>query len=350
MRTIVCKFGGSSTANAACFRRILAIIRASPARRCVVLSAPGTDACHDVKVTQLLCDCWRLRGDAERLGPLVEAVAERYSCIARALGLPDMREVARRTLRKAFAESRDATLSRGEYLCALLFSRYSGIPMIDAADAVRFDAYGDVDPERTRRALSEAFARTRGRAILPGFYGADPESRLRAFPRNGSDITGALAAAALNAGVYENWTDVPGLMTADPGVVPEARLIPQISYRQMRALARAGARVLHPACLDPVATAGIPTRLRCTGDPDSFGTLIDDGVRGIVPCVAGRRLADSTACVSVFGVDPALTIRAAEALSPLRVSPDTDCCRVYLAGDRFDEGLRALHDRLIAHK
>ncbi len=342
MRTIVCKFGGSSTANAACFRRILDILRASPARRCAVLSAPGTDALHDAKVTGLLSDCWQTRGDIARRDALIGAVAKRYSVIARQLGLPPVDDLVRREILNALGTSRDATLSRGEYLCALLFSRYIGLPMIDAADAIAFDAHGDIDPPRTRRRLSDAFSRSGSRAILPGFYGADEAGQIRTFPRNGSDITGALAAAALNAGLYENWTDVPGLMTADPAVVPDARLIPQISYRQMRMLARAGARVLHPRCLDPVAEAGIPTRLRDTEDPDSLGTLIDDGVTGIVPCVAGKRLPDGTACVTVFGAEP----EELGALSPLNVVNDGDCLRVILPGERLEEGMRALHRRI----
>lgn len=347
MRTIVCKFGGSSTANAACFNRILAIVRASPARRCVVLSAPGTDVSHETKVTQLLWDCWRWRKDSARRVVLIDAVAQRYFDIAQALGLPDVQPLVRRSIQGALAESRDATLSRGEYLCALLFSRYSGIPMIDAASVVVFDIHGDIDMTRTRLSLSDAFARAGGRAILPGFYGTQPGGRIRTFPRNGSDISGALAAAALNAGLYENWTDVPGLMTADPGIVPGARLIRQVSYRQMRSLARAGARVLHSSCLDPVAAAGISTRLRCTGDPDSFGTLIDDDAEGTAPCVAGKRLSDGTALISVFGVAHGAVKAAAGVLSPLRVWRDEDCSRMLLPGADYEDGIRALHRALI---
>lgn len=348
MRTIVCKFGGSSTANATQFSRILAILRASPARRCVVLSAPGTDERHDVKITRLLSDCWHWRNDPARRDALIVAIAARYTEIAAALGLPDMRALVRREVEAALSESRDATLSRGEYLCALLFSRYSGIPMIDAAEAITFDDYGDIDHRRTRERLSDAFSRAGGRAILPGFYGADSGGHIRALPLNGSDITGALAAAALNAGLYENWTDVPGLMTADPAIVPEARLIPQVGYRQMRMLARAGARVLHPACLDPVAEAGIPTRLRNANDPDSLGTLIDDNMEGMAPCIVGKRLPDGASVITVFGVDPGKTASAADALSPSAVSQEDGCCRITLPGGGLAPGMRHLHRRLIA--
>lgn len=347
MRTIVCKFGGSSTANAAQFKRILAIIRASPARRCVVLSAPGTDAENDKKVTSLLYDCWRWRSDPVRLEAYLSAVADRFQAIAARLDLPDVRARVREEIARALSVSEDHTLSRGEYLCALLFSRFSGVPMIDASDAIAFDAFGDIDGQRTRRALLSAVGTRHDRVILPGFYGSDPAGRIRTFPKNGSDITGALAAASLSADLYENWTDVPGLMTADPALVPHARLIHQISYRQMRLLARAGAQVLHPDCLDPVAMSGIPTRLRCTMSPDSFGTLIDDAVTDAVPCVASRITGDGMACVCVFGVDPILTARAAWALGPMRLEQERDVCRVFLPQSRRAEAVNALHAALI---
>ena len=102
----------------------------------------------------------------------------------------------------------------------------------------------------------------------------DPLGRIVTFPRNGSDITGALVAAGIGAALYENWTDVPGLMTGDPDTDPEARVIPEIRYADMRKISRSGARVLHPDCLDAVEAAGIPTRIRCTLRPDLPGTLI----------------------------------------------------------------------------
>ena len=115
---------------------------------------------------------------------------------------------------------------------------------------------------------------------------------------------------------------MPGLMTADPAVVPDARLIPHIGYRQMRALSRAGAQVLHPDCLDPVAMAGIPTRLRDTAHPDSFGTLIDERCERVIPCIAGQPVAylpdlRPAAKVTVFAVPGDQVLDAAATLTPL---------------------------------
>lgn len=257
MGIIACKFGGTSTANADMFRRILAILKANPDRRYVVLSAPGREGGGE-KVTDML-----LRGD-------IAGVARRFDEMAAALGV-EMEFDAE--LRRA-ADRDAATLSsRGEYLCARLFAQWSGIPFVDAARVICFDARRRPDAPATLSALRR-MASLMPRAVIPGFYGGDPLGRIVAFPRNGSDITGALVAAGTGAALYENWTDVPGLMTDDPDTVPDARVIPEISYADMRALCRNGAQVLHPDCLDAVEAAGIPTRIRCTMKPDLPGTLI----------------------------------------------------------------------------
>ena len=157
--------------------------------------------------------------------------------------------------------------------CAWLFSRFTGLPFVDAASLVAFDAQGEIDLVKTQYQFSALHAGY-ARAVIPGFYGAAPDGRIRTFPRNGSDITGALCAAGTGSDLYENWSDVPGLMTADPALDPTAAVVPRISYAAMRRLAEQGVPVLHPDSLSPVARAGIPTRLRCTTAPDAPGTLI----------------------------------------------------------------------------
>ena len=356
MSILVCKFGGSSTANAECLSRVREIMDASPARRCAVLSAPGIDARHGEKVTARLEACWQLRREKRKCREITGAISKRFDEIARGLGVTGFYDVSCAAINSALKQSRSQTVSRGEYLCALLFSRYSGIDMCDAANVVAFDEGGGLNAQKTLGAFI-ALSRTRDRVIVPGFYGAEPSGGIRVFPRNGSDITGALAAAGMGASLFENWTDVPGLMTADPSIAPNARLIPRVSYRQMRALARAGAQVLHPACLDPVASAGIPTRLCCTMRPDDPGTLIDDGVETTIPCVAGKREAAlpgcagcegcEASCVSVFGVSLKRTVEAAKLLEPLLVVPRAECVRVYVERAAYEMSLRALHDRLV---
>ena len=351
MGIIVSKFGGSSTASAGQLKRIERLVRASPARRCVVLSAPGIDGNHPEKVTAMLERCWDLRKCPAAFESAVSAVVRRFDDICRGLELPDMTRLVRRTIDRATSVSLPHTLSRGEYLCALAFARYTGLPMVDAAGLIAFDGNGALDEETTRRSIRR-LADFNAPVIVPGFYGADPAGRIRILPRNGSDISGALIAAGLDADLYENWSDVPGLMTADPAIVSNARLIPHIGYRQMRALSRAGARVLHPDCLDPVATAGIPTRLRDTFHPDSFGTLIDERCERMIPCVAGQPdayLPDGrpTAKVTVFGVPNDHVLDAAAPLAPLGSIASRDKTVVYFDQKLYREALCHLHRELI---
>ena len=269
MGIIVCKFGGTSTANAGMFQRIRQILKDDPSRRYVVLSAPG----GGIKVTDLLIRYWRLRtaGSDREANHCAENVANRFSDIAAALGIKGFGDCVLRSLGMSASEAE--AVSRGEYLCAKLFSIWSGMPFVDAADLVRFDGEGRHDL-RASLARFRALASSTPSAVIPGFYGSGPDGRIATFPRNGSDITGALAAAGVGADIYENWSDVPGLMTADPAVDPNARLVPRVSYSEMRRLAVRGARVLHPDALAPVEAAGIPTRLCCTLDPTAPGTLV----------------------------------------------------------------------------
>lgn len=358
MSVIAAKFGGSCTADAEGFKRISQLINQCDRRRIIVLSAPGIDAKHDEKVTVLLEKCWQRRRRGLPAFDLVARIARWYDDIARGLGLPSYRGRAWREIAGALRKGEADVLSRGEYLCADLFSRYTGIPMRDAAELIAFEEGGEVDEPRTLRRIERA-ALDQKRLILPGFYGAMPDGTVATFPRNGSDITGALAAAGAGAALYENWTDVPGLMTADPEIVPQARLIPQISYRQMRRLARAGARVLHPECLDPVAAAVIPTRLRSLRQPECFGTLIDDRCGGTVPCIAVRDCSsdpDGTAdaghhedlsAITVFGLSTTDRIVAAETLRPLRTEEEDDAVRFLVKKQWTASAARWLHSLLI---
>ncbi|MBR2797333.1 MAG: aspartate kinase [Clostridia bacterium] len=354
MGIIVSKFGGSSTANAENLKCIDRLIRAAPSRRCVVLSAPGIDAKHPEKVTAMLERCWDLRKAPATLDGAVSAVAERFRDICDGLGVPDVSQQARRQIHDAVAISLPHTLSRGEYLSALVFARYTGLPMVDAAELIAFNADGTLDERRTRLNL-KGLRHREGPVIVPGFYGAGPDGVIRVLPRNGSDITGALVAAGMDADLYENWSDVPGLMTADPALVPNARLIPHIGYRQMRALSRAGARVLHPACLDPVAMAGIPTRLRNTMCPDSFGTLIDERCERTVPCIAGRPdayLPDirPAALITVFGIACDRVLDVAGPMAPLGTIAKNEQTVVYFAQERYADAMKHLHRVLIENQ
>ncbi len=272
MENITVKFGGSSLADAGQFRKVAEIILADPLRRFVVVSAPGRRYQDDVKVTDLLYQAHDAVGTPAFSG-IIAQIAERYAEIARELGLTvelDFPQIAEAIGNGASA---DYCASRGEYLNARLMAAYLERPFLDAADYIFFRADGTLDARRTNEALHAALAELDG-AVIPGFYGANPDGTIRTFSRGGSDITGALVARAAESLCYENWTDVSGILAADPRVVPEAKPIERITYRELRELAYMGASVLHEDAIFPVRKAGIPIRIRNTNHPDAPGTMI----------------------------------------------------------------------------
>ena len=288
------KFGGTSLANAEQFRRAAAIVRADAARRYVVVSAPGKRHPRDTKVTDLLyacCDAARAGRDFDRILGQIRA---RYAEIADGLGLDidlsaDFARIAGQLRRDP---NPDYAASRGEYLSAKLMAAHLGVPMVDAADCIFFSADGDFNGEATQAALSGRL-RSLDRAVLPGFYGSLPDGRVRTFSRGGSDVSGAIVARASASDLYENWTDVSGLLCCDPRIVEDPAPIDRISYTELRELAYMGASVLHESAIFPVKAAGIPINIRNTNAPQDPGTMIQPRVDGDsarpVTGIAGRR-------------------------------------------------------------
>ncbi len=291
MENITVKFGGSSLADAGQFRKVAAIIQANPLRRYVVVSAPGRRYAGDTKVTDLLYQANRCAGTAE-FSPVMAEIRARFQEIARELGIDidlGLEEIAEKMEHGAGA---DYCASRGEYLNAKLMAKFLDRPFLDAADFVFFRADGSFDAQRTDEALGQALRDLPG-AVIPGFYGSLPDGSVHTFSRGGSDITGALVARATGANCYENWTDVSGILATDPRMIPEARPIAQITYRELRELAYMGASVLHEDAIFPVRTAGIPIRIRNTNAPEEPGTVILKDASGIeappITGIAGRR-------------------------------------------------------------
>ena len=163
-------------------------------------------------------------------------------------------------------------MSRGEYFAAQLMADYLGYDFLDSELWLKFNLDGTVDQETSYEALSRAASGRR--VVIPGFYGAMPDGTIKTFTRGGSDITGALAAAALNADVYENWTDVSGFLMADPRIVSDPLPIERITYSELRELSYIGAQVLHEGTIFPVREKNIPLNIRNTNQPDHPGTMI----------------------------------------------------------------------------
>lgn len=295
----VSKFGGTSLADASQFRKVQSIITADPARKYVVPSAPGKRTPDDRKITDLLYLCHAHAQQNIPFDDVFALVAGRFNQIIKDLGLKLDLTAPLAEAQKLIAQSAtkegggDYAASRGEYFSGMILANLLGYEFIDAKDFIFFDARGTYDAERTQEVLSKKLAAT-PKAVVPGFYGQGSDGQVKTFSRGGSDISGAIVARAAKADVYENWTDVSGLLMADPRVVKNPKTIDVITYRELRELAYMGATVLHDEAIFPVRKAGIPVNIRNTNRPDDNGTFIVSETQpiehqGAISGIAGRK-------------------------------------------------------------
>lgn len=291
----VVKFGGSSLADAEHFRKVADIVRSDPDRRYVVASAPGKRNSHDEKVTDLLLQCFRLAGEKRSIDETFEKIANRYRSIIADLELDYSLEDEFAGIKTAILHhaGADYIASRGEYLNSKLLARFLDFPFVDAEDGIFFAENGQPDHERTNRKLSKILE-LHEYAVIPGFYGCLPNGTIKTFSRGGSDITGSIVAAAVNADIYENWTDVSGMLMADPRCIDNPRPIPEITYRELRELSYMGATVLHDEAIFPVRKAHIPINIRNTNEPSAPGTMIvhkasSNIVDTVITGIAGKK-------------------------------------------------------------
>lgn len=271
----VVKFGGTSLADAGQFKKVKDIILADESRRYVVPSAPGKRFPDDEKITDLLYSCYDAATKGQDFEGIFSKITERFDGIIAGLGLNMSLKEEYETIKYALRHKagRDYTASRGEYLNGLILAEYLGFDFIDAAEVIFFGDNGSFDSERTNEVLGERLSRHKN-AVIPGFYGSMPNDTIKTFSRGGSDITGAIIARAVQADLYENWTDVSGFLMADPRIVKNPRVIDIITYRELRELSYMGATVLHEDSIFPVRFAGIPINIRNTNDPSAEGTMI----------------------------------------------------------------------------
>ena len=271
----VVKFGGSSMADAGQYRKIRDILLADPERKVVIVSAAGKRFKNDHKITDLLYLCHAHTQYGVDCSGIFDMIASRYLEIRDELGIKLDLESEFAALKQRLDEktvSQDELASRGEYFSAKLMAAYLGFQFIDAADWIKFNFDGTVDQESTYETLRSQILGIG--AVIPGFYGLMPDGHIRTFSRGGSDITGALAAAALDADVYENWTDVSGILMADPRIVDNPQTIPEVTYDELRELSYSGAQVLHEGTIFPVREKNIPLNIRNTNAPNDPGTMI----------------------------------------------------------------------------
>lgn len=296
MSRIVCKFGGSSVSDAGQFRKVKEIVASNPARRVVVVSAPGKRNPKETKLTDLLYTVYDLASKHLDFSLPWNLIRNRYLEICADLSLKtkvteDLDKLEAELRENVEAVSIDYVVSRGEFLCARIMSEFLGATFIDAFPMITFDEKYRVLPssfEEIAKTLSDETALY----VVPGFYGSNLHGEVRTFTRGGSDITGAILANALDAAKYENWTDVSGLLMADPRIVENPLPIEYVSYREIRELAYSGASVLHDESIAPCRQKKIPINILNTNRPEDAGTIIGptpETTKLPITGVAGRK-------------------------------------------------------------
>ncbi|MBX2850177.1 MAG: aspartate kinase [Phycisphaeraceae bacterium] len=279
MPTKVAKFGGTSLASAPQIRKMQAIVQADDDRRFVVPSAPGKRDGKDTKITDLLYLCHDLASKGLKFDDAWDPICERFKQIVSELGLSLDLEPILAEAEATIAEHgkrgllADYAASRGEAINGRIIAELLQCDFVDPTELIFFSDNGRLDEDKTYATISERLGGVE-RAIVPGFFGLGPDGNVKTFSRGGSDVTGAIVARGVNATVYENWTDVHGLLITDPRIVPGAFTIETVTYRELRELSYSGASVLHDEAVFPVRQANIPVNIRNTNDPEHPGTLI----------------------------------------------------------------------------
>ncbi|MCL2100245.1 MAG: aspartate kinase [Fibromonadales bacterium] len=296
MTRIVCKFGGSSVADAEQFRKIKNILHSNQERKIVVVSAPGKRNPQESKLTDLLYSTYDLASKNLNFAAPWKLIRERYVEITQDLSLQSSIGEEFDKLEKDLKKnpdklSVDFLVSRGEYLCAKIMSEFLGAKFVDSYPLIQFDSQYNVTPQSYEN-IAEALSSKDALYVVPGFYGSDMQGNLKTFTRGGSDITGSILANACDCALYENWTDVSGLLMADPRIVENAYAISYVSYREIRELAYSGANVLHDDSIAPCRAKNIPINIKNTNSPGDHGTVIGptpETTPRLITGIAGRK-------------------------------------------------------------
>lgn len=285
----VCKFGGSSLANAEQIRKVCDIVLSDPDRRIMIVSAPGKRSREDIKVTDLLIALANARISGYDGLAELSAVVRRFADIAEELELSsDIVNEIESDLKLRIAADpgnslkfMDSLKAAGEDNCAKLVANY----LQSIGKTAQY-----FDPKTSGMLLTEEFGNAQvldesyaklallkdyqGIVVYPGFFGYTKSGEVATFSRGGSDITGSILAAAVEAKVYENWTDVDSVYAVNPNLINNPHAISEITYDEMRELAYAGFTVLHEEALTPCYRKGIPVNIRNTNNPPARGTMI----------------------------------------------------------------------------
>ncbi|AAK78259.1 aspartate kinase [Clostridium acetobutylicum] len=295
MKIVVTKFGGSSLADSNQFKKVKGIIDSDANRKYIIPSAPGKRTNKDYKITDLLYLCNAHVKNGIPFDDVFKLISQRYTEIVSELNI-DMDiayylEKVKKNIENG--ASSDYAASRGEYLNGVILAKYLNAEFIDAAEVIFFDKSGCFDEKKSYEKIKEKVLSC-NKAVIPGFYGSSFNGDVKTFSRGGSDVTGSIISAGVNADLYENWTDVSGFLMADPRIVENPKTISKISYKELRELSYMGATVLHEEAIFPVKDSGIPINIKNTNKPSDPGTLILSDTHkeinlGTITGIAGKK-------------------------------------------------------------
>ncbi|OAA91779.1 aspartate kinase [Clostridium ljungdahlii] len=278
-KLIVAKFGGSSLANDKQFKKVKEIVLQDKRRRYIIVSAPGKTFEKDYKVTDLLYKCYCCVDNKNLFENYFNIIEGKYVSICNNLKLDlDIKKFLYGIKNDFFnGASKDYILSRGEYLNGLIFSKFMNFTFIDPSDIISFKQNGQLDKETTKMLILNKLSHVE-KAVIPGFYGSNKDGSIKTFPRGGSDITGSIISSVMNASIYENWTDVSGVLMANPSIVKDPKNIRNMTYKEIKNLSHMGADVLNEDSIIPAEENKIPINIRNTNNPDDIGTFISDNL------------------------------------------------------------------------
>lgn len=293
-KTVIAKFGGSSLSNGEQFRKVKDIVLSNPDIRVVVPSAPGKNEDEKHKVTDLLLMCHQLGSHKLNFEEVYNIVRRRYIEIKEELNLDIDIESELDEIHEEFNKGKDQPYfaSRGEYLNGKLLASFLGFKFLDAEEVIRI-SNGKPDMEKSMSLIKEKIG-PEEYVVVPGFYGLNEKDKVETFSRGGSDITGSILAAGMEAEKYENWTDVSGFYIADPKIVGEGLPMDTLTYKELRELSYMGAPVLHEEAIFPIKELEIPIQILNTNRPADSGTLIlPDEIAGdantVITGIAGKK-------------------------------------------------------------
>ena len=286
-KIIVARFGGDAAANSESVKKMIEIIKSNPERRYVVVSAPGSNS-DGIGITDLLFMCYASFVGKENYEATLNKISDRYKEIVNGLGMDFDVDFEIKMLKNNLKLGVDYVGSRGEYIFGKIIAKYLGWDFVDAIQIMFLNKDGTPDKERTLTTANERLKKYE-HAIIPSFYGSTSDGTIKTFPRGDCDTAGALVACAVKADVFEKWSESAKVYSADPHVIPDAKLVHMITYSEAVELNYIGITLTKDDVAFMLKQADIPM---------SLCSIYDDHVMKILPKLPENISRNVTACIA----------------------------------------------------